>query len=44
MISNPTDFPDPSDSSSKIVEVQEPIVNASIVVPEGLCTTSMQAQ
>jgi len=34
MISNPTDFPDPSDSSSKIVEVQEPIVNASIVVPE----------
>ncbi|KLO10549.1 Guf1 protein [Schizopora paradoxa] len=34
MISNPTDFPDLSDSSNKILEVQEPVVNASIIVPE----------
>lgn len=35
MISNPTDFPDLSDSSNKVLEVQEPVVNASIIVPEG---------
>jgi translation elongation factor EF-4 len=35
MISNPTEFPDTSDTSSKVKQVQEPIVNASIIVPEG---------
>lgn len=34
-ISNPTDFPDLADATSKVVEIQEPIVNASIIVPEG---------
>ena len=34
-VSNPTDFPDLSDATSKVVEVQESIVNASIIVPEG---------
>ena len=34
-VSNPTDFPDLSDATSKVVEVQEPMVNASIIVPEG---------
>ena len=35
MISNPTDFPDLSYSSNKVLEVQEPVVNATIIVPEG---------
>ncbi|KAG1756397.1 P-loop containing nucleoside triphosphate hydrolase protein [Suillus paluster] len=34
MISNPTEFPDTSDTASKVKEVQEPVVNASIIVPE----------
>ncbi|KAL5490156.1 GUF1 [Sanghuangporus weigelae] len=34
LISNPTEFPDVTDATSKVVEVQEPIVNASIIVPE----------
>ncbi|KAF5389831.1 hypothetical protein D9757_003585 [Collybiopsis confluens] len=34
LISNPTEFPDASDPSSKVVEIQEPIVKASIIVPE----------
>ncbi|KAG1891393.1 P-loop containing nucleoside triphosphate hydrolase protein [Suillus subluteus] len=34
MISNPTEFPDTSDTSSKVKQVQEPVVNASIIVPE----------
>ncbi|KDQ60905.1 hypothetical protein JAAARDRAFT_709214 [Jaapia argillacea MUCL 33604] len=33
-VSNPTDFPDVLDSSGKVKEVQEPIVTASIIVPE----------
>ncbi|KAG7092701.1 Translation factor guf1 mitochondrial, variant 2 [Marasmius oreades] len=32
-ISNPTEFPDASDPSSKVKEIQEPIVRASIIVP-----------
>jgi len=35
MVSNPTEFPDVSDTSGKLVEIQEPIVKASIIVPEG---------
>ena len=35
LVSNPTEFPDTADSSSGVLEVQEPIVNASIIVPEG---------
>ncbi|KAG1754377.1 GTP-binding protein lepa C-terminus-domain-containing protein [Suillus lakei] len=34
MVSNPTEFPDTSDTSSKVKQVQEPVVNASIIVPE----------
>jgi translation elongation factor EF-4 len=34
-ISNPTEFPDVADTTSKVKEVQEPIVRASIIVPQG---------
>ncbi|KAG2061579.1 translation factor GUF1, mitochondrial [Suillus hirtellus] len=34
MISNPTEFPDTSNTSCKVKQVQEPVVNASIIVPE----------
>lgn len=34
-ISNPTDFPDLADATNGVKEVQEPIVKASIIVPEG---------
>ncbi|KAJ3712263.1 GTP-binding protein lepa [Lentinula raphanica] len=33
-VSNPTEFPDMSDSTTKVGEIQEPIVKASIIVPE----------
>ncbi|KAJ7219510.1 P-loop containing nucleoside triphosphate hydrolase protein [Mycena pura] len=33
-VSNPTEFPDAIDVSSKVKEVQEPVVRASIIVPE----------
>ena len=35
IVSNPTDFPDTTDAASKVKEVQEPVVKASIIVPEG---------
>jgi translation factor GUF1, mitochondrial len=35
-VSNPTEFPDVADFASKIKEVQEPIVRASIIMPQGL--------
>ena len=35
VVSNPTDFPDITDTGSKVKEVQEPVVKASIIVPEG---------
>ncbi|GBE81780.1 Translation factor GUF1, mitochondrial [Sparassis crispa] len=34
IVSNPTDFPDVTDSANRVKEIQEPIVNASIVVPQ----------
>ncbi|KAI0063422.1 GTP-binding protein lepa [Artomyces pyxidatus] len=34
IISNPTDFPDVSDPSTQVREVHEPVVKASIIVPE----------
>ncbi|KAH9950270.1 P-loop containing nucleoside triphosphate hydrolase protein [Amylocystis lapponica] len=34
IVSNPTDFPDVSDFGDKVKEVQEPIVKASIIVPQ----------
>lgn len=40
IISNPTEFPDLSDSSSGVKEVQEPVVKATIIVPEGLSNSS----
>ena len=36
IVSNPTEFPDFSDSASGVKEVQEPVVKATIIVPEGL--------
>ncbi|KAJ7709647.1 GTP-binding protein lepa [Mycena rosella] len=33
-VSNPTEFPDAVDAASKVKEIQEPIVKASIIVPE----------
>ena len=38
IVSNPTDFPNVGDTSTHVREVQEPIVKASIIVPEGLLT------
>lgn len=35
IVSNPAEFPDHSDSSSGVKEVQEPVVKATIIVPEG---------
>jgi translation elongation factor EF-4 len=35
VVSNPTDFPDTTDASSKVKEVEEPVVKATIIVPEG---------
>jgi len=34
-ISNPTEFPDVLGVASKVKEIQEPVVKASIIVPEG---------
>ncbi|KAI0006188.1 GTP-binding protein lepa [Russula compacta] len=34
IVSNPTDFPDVMDTSAHVREVQEPIVRASIIIPE----------
>jgi translation factor GUF1, mitochondrial len=36
IVSNPTDFPDVLDTSAHVRDVQEPIVKASVIVPEGL--------
>ncbi|GJE96452.1 elongation factor 4 [Phanerochaete sordida] len=33
-ISNPTDFPDVTDSTVQVREIQEPVVKASIIVPQ----------
>ncbi|TFK54694.1 GTP-binding protein lepa [Heliocybe sulcata] len=33
-VSNPTNFPDVTNPTSQVKEVQEPVVNASIIVPE----------
>jgi translation elongation factor EF-4 len=35
-VSNPTEFPDSIDITSKVKEVQEPVVKASIIVPDGV--------
>ena len=35
IVSNPTDFPDVVDTAAHVREVQEPIVKACIIVPEG---------
>ncbi|KAI0032285.1 GTP-binding protein lepa [Vararia minispora EC-137] len=34
LISNPTNFPDVTDPASKVKEIQEPVVNATIIVPD----------
>ncbi len=36
IISNPTQFPEVQDFLVKVKEVQEPIVKASIIAPEGM--------
>ncbi|KAG5654114.1 Translation factor guf1 mitochondrial [Sphagnurus paluster] len=33
-VSNPTEFPETSDTASRVKEIQEPVVKASIIVPE----------
>ncbi|KAG6889824.1 Translation factor guf1 mitochondrial [Termitomyces sp. Mi166 len=33
-VSNPTEFPETADSTCKVKEIQEPVVQASIIVPE----------
>ncbi|KAF8809083.1 translation factor GUF1, mitochondrial [Phlegmacium glaucopus] len=33
-ISNPTEFPEVGDTGQRIIEIQEPVVKASIIVPE----------
>ena len=35
MISNPTEFPEVSDTGHRVKEIQEPVVKASIIAPEG---------
>ena len=35
-ISNPTEFPEVGDSGQRVKEIQEPVVKASIIVPEGM--------
>lgn len=43
-ISNPTDFPEPHDSNWwQVQEIQEPVVNATIIVPQGLSHCPGQA-
>ena len=42
IVSNPTDFPDIMDTSAHVREVQEPIVKASIIVPEGFIDPSFE--
>ncbi|KAF8637365.1 hypothetical protein AX17_002864 [Amanita inopinata Kibby_2008] len=34
LISNPTEFPDATDTTSHVKEIQEPVVKASIIVPD----------
>lgn len=34
-VSNPTEFPEVSDVAAHVKEVQEPVVKASIIVPQG---------
>ncbi|EPT04080.1 hypothetical protein FOMPIDRAFT_1141571 [Fomitopsis schrenkii] len=34
VVSNPTDFPDITDTSNRVREIHEPVVNASIIVPQ----------
>jgi translation factor GUF1, mitochondrial len=36
MISNPTEFPEAGDTGQRVKEIQEPVVKASIIVPEGM--------
>jgi translation elongation factor EF-4 len=40
IVSNPTNFPDVIDVTSRVKEVQEPIVKATIIVPEGAYSSS----
>jgi translation elongation factor EF-4 len=41
-VSNPTEFPDSIDITSKVKEVQEPVVKASIIVPDGVQILSVK--
>ena len=36
VVSNPTEFPDVTDTTTRVKEVQEPVVKASIIVPDGM--------
>jgi hypothetical protein len=39
LVSNPTEFPDVTDTSNRVKRVEEPIVKATIIVPEGKSTS-----
>ena len=39
IVSNPTDFPDVSEIGVRVKSIQEPVVKASIIVPEGMSFT-----
>jgi translation elongation factor EF-4 len=41
LISNPTEFPETTDIASRVKQIQEPIVKASIIAPEGLYYSSI---
>ncbi|KAK2466743.1 hypothetical protein APHAL10511_001001 [Amanita phalloides] len=42
IISNPTEFPDTTDTAAHVKEVQEPVVNASILVPDDFSGDMME--
>ncbi|KAF8350516.1 Guf1 protein [Amanita rubescens] len=42
IISNPTDFPDATDTTVHVKEVQEPVVKASIIVPDEYAGVMME--
>ncbi|CCM04403.1 uncharacterized protein FIBRA_06580 [Fibroporia radiculosa] len=42
IVSNPTDFPDMADSSVRAKEVQEPIVNASMIAPQSYLSDMLE--
>ena len=44
IVSNPVDFPDYHEYTIKVLEVKEPMVNATIIVPNGKTSMASNAQ